>query len=86
MHDEPGYAPIARMRHRAFEQRAPKAPALVRGEDRKPDFGEIAFEGQMRYADKRAPIVVNSEYRIVIEVDSVDVGSDDAWRKGRSEP
>jgi len=86
VHDEPGYATVARVRHGAFEQRAAKSAAPVRREDRETEFGEIAVEGDMRCADEHTPIVVNAENRIADEIDSIDIGSDGICRKRRSEP
>ena len=85
VHDEPGYATVARVCHGAFEQGTAEATPTVRRQDREADLGEITFEGDMRRADELMPIVVNAENRIADEIDSIDVGSDGLCRKRRSE-
>jgi hypothetical protein len=86
VHDEPGNAAGARVRHGAFEHRATKAARTVRRKDREPHFGEIVHEGHMGDTREHALIVVSAEDRVAPEVDSVDVGRDAAWRKRRAEP
>ena len=79
------YATVACVRHRAFEQRAADAAAAVRRQDREPELGDVVLEGDVRRGDKREPIVVDAKDRVAVEVDSIDVGGNRAWRKRRAE-
>jgi hypothetical protein len=74
-----------RVRYGASEQRAANAAATVCWEDREPNFGEIVFAGKMCQTNEHKPIVVKAEDCVAGEVDSVDVGGDDLWRKPRAE-
>jgi hypothetical protein len=85
LHDEPGYATVARMRYGASEQRATNAAATVRWEDGEPNFGEIVVAGKMCRTNEHKPIIVKAEDCVVGEVHSVDVGSDCLWCKRRAE-
>jgi hypothetical protein len=69
------------VRHGAFEQRTANAAATVHREDGEREFGKIVFDGHMRRANEREPIVVNSKDCTADEINPVDVGGDDCWRK-----